>query len=154
MENQKKRIADLKNKLLQARASHFWNDFKAGADSPVVDTIIELGIDLRNFLKDEAPEIWTKSSPYMEELCKFLEELNNLEILVFSDCNAIKDSSFVNNLKNLKQLSITGSTYFENGDIKNLQRKGLTIGLSNKKHYNVKSSQFVNYFRNPPEQMP
>jgi hypothetical protein len=85
---------------------------------------------------------------------EYLKEFKKLEILVFSSCNTIKNSDFVNDLNCLVQLSITGSSFFEDGDIENLVREGLTVGIDNKKHYNLKSNQFLNYFRSPLESMP
>jgi len=82
-----------------------------------------------------------------------LVNLSNIEVIVFSDCNAIKDSTFVDSLRTLKQLTVIGKSFFEEGNIDNLKREGLTVGIDSKKHYTLKSNQFLNYFRNPPVPM-
>ena len=82
-----------------------------------------------------------------------LKKLTQLETIVFSDCNEISNSSFVDYLPNLKQLTVVGKSFFVDGNINNLQKNGLTIGIDNKKNYTLKSNAFLNYFRNPPVPM-
>lgn len=84
----------------------------------------------------------------------FLKNMQKLEVLVLSNCNSLPDSTFVDKLSNLKHISLTGNSFFEDGNIENLKKVGLTVGIDNKKHYNLKSDQFLNYFRSPPEPMP
>lgn len=84
----------------------------------------------------------------------FLSELLNLEILVISNCNQVPSPLFARNLINLKQITVIGSSFFEDGNLSGLMRLGLTVGIDNKKHYNINSNEFINYFDNPPTPMP
>lgn len=83
-----------------------------------------------------------------------LHRFTRLETIVFRDCGPIDNCYFVNYLTNLKQITVAGKSYFIDGNIDKLLREGLTVGIDNKKHYSLKSNQFLNYFRNPPEPMP
>lgn len=103
-------------------------------------------------LKDSLEEIRIS---YCKEVIGYdsLKEFTSLKKLVLSDCNPVGNTSFIDYLPKLEQLTLVGKSYFEDGNINNLQRQGLTVGIDNKKHYTLKSNQFLNYFRNPPEPM-
>lgn len=83
-----------------------------------------------------------------------INEFKALERFVIDNCNTIESSKIFDNLPNLKQVTVIGKSYFVDGDIQNLAKPGLFVGIDNKKHYNMKYEDFKKYFRNPPEQMP
>lgn len=89
-------------------------------------------------LKDSLEVLKIGNCKGVRGIYELLPQLQRLKWFGLTDSVPLKDSRFADSMPNLEILVVLGSSYFENGDIKNLERLK-HIGIDNKKHYNLKS---------------
>jgi len=69
---------------------------------------------------------------------ELISKLVNLEWLIFSDSIVLENTDFIKNLRNLEALSVGGSSYFIDGDLRSIKHLKDTIKyftVREKKHY-------------------
>lgn len=91
------------------------------------------------YLKDSLKRLKLISSKKIDDI-ELVSVLEKLEWLILSNSVTLKDSGFLNNLKNIEALTVSGSSYFVDGDLRNLKHLKDTI-----KHYHVKDKKHYFY---------
>ena len=79
---------------------------------------------------------------YIQGIEGVLQTLTNLRWIQLTDSVLLKDTKFIEFLPRLETLIVLGTSYFKNGDILNLNRKIKCVRIDNKRHYNLKQSDF------------
>jgi hypothetical protein len=90
------------------------------------------------YLKDSLEVLRISNCKRMAGIYELLPKLQRLKSFTLTDSLVLNDSRFADMMPNLEILAVLGSSYFENGDIKNLERLK-HVGIDDKKHYNLKS---------------
>lgn len=89
------------------------------------------------FLKDNLKRLKFISSKKIENI-ELVSQLVNLEWLIFSNSVTLENANIVKDLKNLEALTVRGSSYFVDGDLRSLKEMRDTIKyytVKDKKHY-------------------
>lgn len=88
-------------------------------------------------LKNSLKKLSFSSSKKISNV-ELISELVNLEWLIFSDSIVLENAEFIKNLKKLEALSVGGSSYFIDGDLRSIKHLKDTIKyftVRDKKHY-------------------
>ena len=93
-------------------------------------------------LKDSLEVLSIGNCKGVTGIYELLPRLKQLKSFTLTDSVVLKDSQFADLMPNLEMLAVLGSSYFENGDIKNLARLK-HVGIDDKKHYNLKSKDLI-----------
>ncbi|AYN04383.1 hypothetical protein [Flavobacterium sp. 140616W15] len=91
------------------------------------------------YLKDSLKRLKLVSSKKIDDI-ELVSVLEKLEWLILSNSVALKDSGFLNNLKNIEALTVSGSSYFIDGDLRSLKEMRDAI-----KHYKVQDKKHYFY---------
>lgn len=97
------------------------------------------GFDLEGiqYLRDSLKRLRIMSSKKVDNI-QLISELYNLEWLILSDSVPLESSRILEPLRNLEALTLRGSSYFIDGDLRALERRRESIkyyNIAHKSHY-------------------
>lgn len=102
-------------------------------------THMKRGFDLEGiqYLRDSLKRLRIMSSKKVDNI-QLISELHNLEWLILSDSVPLESSRVLEPLRNLEALTLRGSSYFIDGDLRALEKRRESIkyyNIAHKSHY-------------------